>query len=221
MRKVQLAKNEYYHIYNRGVDKRNVFSIEADYWRFFEAMYLANDERDGLIKIWKDYQRFNSKAKLFEHAKISFGRMRPLVEVVAYCLNPNHYHFILKQTAEKGIERFMQKIGTSYTKYFNQKYDRTGSLFQGTFKSSHIKSNALLYLTTYVNCNSEIHKIAKAERYRWSSFLDYIGKRNGEVVKKKVVFNQFRGRKDYKKHAADYIKHFQERKKDEKLLIES
>jgi putative transposase len=177
MRKVQLATNEYYHIYNRGVDKRNVFTNEADYWRFFEAMYLANDERDGLIKIWKDYQRFNPKAKLWEFAKFSFGRMNPMVEIVAYCLNPNHYHFILKQITKRGIEKFMQKIGTSYTKHFNQKYDRSGSLFQGTFKSSHIKPNTLLYLSAYVNCNSEIHGIAKAQSYRWCSFSDYLGKR--------------------------------------------
>ena len=74
-----------------------------------------------------------------------------LVEIVAYCLNPNHYHLIVKQISEKGIERFMQKIGTGYTNYFNKRYERSGALFQGKFKSIHIDSNEyLLHLSVYV-----------------------------------------------------------------------
>jgi putative transposase len=81
-----------------------------------------------------------------------------LVEINAYCLNQNHFHLIVKQLRSGGISEFMQKIGTGHTMYFNKKYNRSGSLFQGTFKSTHINSNELLlYLSVYVNANHRIH----------------------------------------------------------------
>jgi putative transposase len=219
MRKIKFAENELYHIYNRGVDKRQIFQDDHDYQRFYEAVILLNDDKDGLMAQWKDFKRFNTRAKLWELPELS-SRRKKLVEIVAYCFNPNHYHFILKQIADEGIKRFMHKLGTSHTNYFNQKYDRSGSLFQGPFKSSQIKANALIYLSAYVNCNSEIHGIAKAQSYRWCSFPDYLGKREKSIVKNKVVSNQFKNLKEYKNYVEEYIKHFQERKRDEKTFFE-
>lgn len=220
MRKTIFATGEYYHIYNRGVDKRQIFQDDRDYLRFFETLYLSNDNKDGLMLFWRDYQRVHPRAKLLEVQELS-SRREYLVEVIAYCFNPNHYHFLLKQTINNGIKRFMHKLGTSYTNYFNKKYDRAGSLFQGPFKSTHIKSNELLlHLSSYVNCNSEIHKIAKAKKYRWCSFPDYIGFREKGIVQKNIILDQFGKNVKYERFAEEYIEYFQKRKIDEKTLFE-
>src|SRR3989344_9447893 len=109
-RKVNLVQGEYYHIYNRGVDKRNIFSDKFDLQRFFQSINEFNTK--------------NPIGSLYENSfvreKELGGRTSKLVQFVAYCLNPNHYHFILTPLVEKGIEKFMQRLGTGYTMYFNE-----------------------------------------------------------------------------------------------------
>ncbi len=88
----------------------------------------------------------------------------PIVDIIAYCLNPNHYHLLVKQELENGISKFMQKLAGGYTRYFNNKYKRSGSLFQGKYKAKEIKSTyGFIKLSVYVSCNAEIHGIDKKE----------------------------------------------------------
>lgn len=133
----------------------------------------------------------------------------------------NHYHFILKPLVEKAIERFMQKLGTSYTMYFNQKYDRTGALFQGRYKSVHIKtSENLLRLSAYVNANIEIHKITKAQNWIWSSYLDYLNFRKGIMCEKADILSQFESVNEYKEFTQVIINDSQDSKSDIKNYLE-
>lgn len=221
MRKIEFAVGEYYHIYNRGVDKRETFSDVYDYERFLLSMDLLNDIEDGLMIEWRDYKKSNANARLNDFLKLSFRKREPLVEIVAYCLNPNHYHFILKQIADKGIEKFMHKLGTSYTKYFNTKQKRSGTLFQGRFKSVYIDSNEyLLYLSAYVNKNNFIHGYNKNDSWQYSSLSDYLGKRNDKLVKKEVVLEQFENVDQYKEFLEKNALYMKDKKELEKYLIE-
>jgi len=221
MRKTVFAENEYYHIYNRGVDKRNVFLDDKDFSRFLLSMNLLNDIEDGAMIKWRDYKKCVKNANLDEFLKLNFRKREYLVDIVSYCLMSNHYHFVLKQNIEKGVEKFLQKLGTSYTKYFNEKYDRNGSLFQGRFKSSHLSSNSLLLRTAiYVSCNSEIHRIQSAKNYRWSSFSAYLGIKTDNFCKSDIVLDQFRNRKDVEEYATENIKDFQDRKYDQEIMFE-
>lgn len=215
MRKTQLVENEHYHIYNRGVDKRDVFLDDFDYIRFLQSIQEFNSA-DPVGSLYEKHLREKKNESL------ASTKTKPpkLVEIVCYCLNPNHYHFILRQVAEKGIEKFMHKLGTGYTKYFNQKCKRSGALFQGRFKSSHIAPDNFLYLSAYINCNAEVHGIAKAESYQWSSFPDYIGKRNGKLCSKEIILDQFRSQKDFHDFAKENAKAMKEKKEFEKLLLE-
>ena len=146
----------------------------------------------------------------------------PLVEIICYSFLSNHYHFLLKQLQEKGIEKFMHKLGYGYSRYFNHKYNRSGSLFQGTYKAKHIdKDSYLLWISGYINGNPEIHKIAKAEDWPWSSYRDYLGKRNGTLCNKNIILKDFKNISEYK-HLVNHIIRGSSQKKDDikKYLLE-
>ncbi len=222
MRKKPLVNHEYYHIYNRGVDKREVFSDERDYVRFLLSVDLLNDEKDGLMIMWRDYQRCVKNPEITDFLKLNFRKRERLVDIISFCLMSNHYHFILKQNTKKGIERFLQKLGTSYTKYFNKKYHRIGSLFQGTFKSSHISSvGLLLRMAVYASCNSEIHKVSSAKNYPWCSFAVHAGRQKNDLINNSLFAEHFRSGKDFEEYAKENILDFQERKHDQEIFLDS
>ena len=215
MRKVNFSNGEYYHIYNRGVDRRDVFCDQRDHTRFLKSMREFNNKETIGSLYELDYHR--NKETKFPIGNLVSG----LVDIVCYCINSNHYHFLLKQVSDNGIEKFMHKLGVGYSKYFNHKYDRSGSLFQGTFKAVHIDSNEyLLWLSGYVNGNIEIHKIAKAENYKWCNYQDYLGKRNGTLCNKEIILSQFRNLEEYKEFIKMTIKESEKRKDLEKYFIE-
>jgi len=138
-----------------------------------------------------------------------------LVDVICYCLNSNHFHFLLKQNLENGISKFMHKLGLGYTLYFNQSYNRSGSLFQGKYKYVHIKTNEnLLRLSSYINGNSEVHGICQAEKWRWCSYQDYLGIRQGDMCNKEDILEQFKNVEEYFEFSDYIIKESKETKSE-------
>lgn len=221
MRKTAFANEEHYHIFNRGVDKREVFLDTGYYQRFLLSMDLLNDSRDGLMIEWRDFKKSNPKAKLSDFLEPRSRKRDPLVEFVAYCLNPNHYHFILKQVADKGIERLMHKLGLSYTLYFNKRNKRTGALFQGNFKAAHIDSNEyLLYLSAYVNENNFIHGYNKRSAWPYSSLPDYLSKKDDKLVNKDIISGQFKNTREYKEFLDEHALKMKDDKELKRYLIE-
>ncbi|OGY41410.1 MAG: hypothetical protein A2Y67_02675 [Candidatus Buchananbacteria bacterium RBG_13_39_9] len=202
MRKVKFTNGEYYHIYNRGVDKRDVFLDEGDYIRF--------------LKYIKEI--LSSEAKPFSRRLSLEGA----VELICYCLNPNHFHFILRQLRENGISNFMHLLATSYTMFFNTKYHRSGSLFQGPFKAVEIDSNEdLLWVSAYVNANAQIHGLIKdASNYKWCSYPEYLGLSPENFCHKDIIINQFRDKEDFKKFMNDCVITMKEKKELQKYLID-
>ena len=219
MRKVNFVNNEYYHIYNRGVDKREIFSDYYDLKRFFQSM----EEFNSIEPIGSIYENsFNKKHKL-GHPMSKSGE---LVNFICYCLNPNHYHFMLEQLVDNGIEKFMQRIGNGYTKFFNNKYKRSGSLLQGKYKSIHIDSNEyLLHLSVYINLNDKVHKIHQLGHpmsKSMSSWGEYVTKTN---LNKKfcvtdIILDQFKNSSEYENFSSDSLSFILENKEMEDLLLE-
>jgi len=213
MRKIQLAEGEYYHIFNRGVDKREIFSDQLDMRRFLQSM----DEFNTLDPIGSIYENF------FRDRKEKNKSKKKLVGFVCFCLNPNHYHFILKQTAEQGIEKFMHRLGIGYTKYFNKRHERSGSLFQGTFKAVHIKTNSyLLHLSAYVNLNDRVHSLGNLVSKSISSWREYTDNFSEKTFcgEKRVILADFKTGEDYRKFAAESLVSIKDKKEMEKLIIE-
>ncbi|KKS37171.1 MAG: Transposase [Parcubacteria group bacterium GW2011_GWA2_42_14] len=152
-------------------------------------------------------------------SKLKVKEGKPLVSFVAYCLNPNHYHFVLCQLVDRGIEKFMHKLGLGYTNHFNRKNRRSGVLFQGPFKGVHIDSNNyLLYVSAYVNLNNRVHKLGNGVSK--SSWDEYISGRDG-VCDKNIILEQFKNTSEYRDFSRDALKIMLERKEMEHLLIEN
>lgn len=220
----KFADGEIYHIYNRGVDKREIFGNRKDKFRFIHNLFEFND-----IKPARNiFYRFPSQSYEVELRKISETKndskdCNPLVEILAFCLMPNHYHLLLTQKKENGITNFMRKLGAGYTVYFNQKYERTGALFQGKFKAVLVKNDAhFLYLPYYIHFNplklvdplwkdGRINNWEAAikflETYRWSSFLDYAGQNNFPfVIRKEFLLNFYKDESEYKNESFKWLK---------------
>lgn len=202
MRKEPLVTGEYYHVYNRGTDKRSIFKNKLDIERFFVSM--------------TEFNTVESIGSLYENSFLKHQLGRPtskLVEFVAYCLNSNHYHFLIKQKVDDGVSEYMKKLGGGYTKYFNQKYKRSGVLFQGRFKSKHIDTNEyLLHLSAYINLNNK-EELSGHKQLSKSSFDEYLGKSNDLLCKTDIVLGQFKNQNDYNKFALSSLEDISERKR--------
>ena len=172
---------EIYHLLNRGVEKRNVVLDDKDRIRFIHDLYAFNDTNDVDP---------NHRFREFQSPNIR----QPLVDMHAFCLMPNHYHLLVSEIEEGGISFFMRKLNMGYAKYFNEKYERSGVLWQGTFRKILIQHDAhFLYIPFYIHLNP-LDMILPAWRtgkvrdpnvalkylrkYRWSSYLDYNGTKN-------------------------------------------
>lgn len=153
MRKDPLVTNQYYHIYNRGVDKRDIFMNKADLNRFFLSTKEFNVvDPIGSIK----------DLMLRKQEDSDVQRPNPLVSIVCYGFNPNHFHFVLKQEVDGGISEFLKRLLGGYTKYFNLTHQRNGALFQSRFKSNLIEDEAyFLKIRPYVHLNYLVHDIPK------------------------------------------------------------
>ncbi len=171
------AFGEFYHIYNRGMQKQPIFTSDADRFRFLFLILVLqgkNPIRNMSRSVKTSVQ--HSMLHISDETKNDILKNRN-IELVAFCLMPNHFHLIVHEIEENGISKYMQRVQNAYTKYFNTKYEKTGHLFQGSYKSKHIMDDRyLLYLSAYVHKNPcELFNIKdQEEKYYWSSFQDYI-----------------------------------------------
>jgi putative transposase len=225
MRKFKFEKGKIYHIYNRGVEKRNIFKDDNDRWRFLQGLFLFNDEKTTANLLWQMEKN---------RGRVTFGILReffakekrnrdPLARIMADCLMPNHFHLLLEEIKENGISRFMQKLGTGYARYFNNKYQRVGGLFQGPFKAASAeKENYLKYLLVYIDVINpgelvepqlkeegvkDIGAIMKfAESYPWSTHQEYLGKRESIIIEKGLLGEFFPTARKYREFVENVLK---------------
>jgi REP element-mobilizing transposase RayT len=223
MRKIQFQVGEYYHIYNRGAEGRKIFIDRRDFLRFLTSMREFNDssvyeQRLFLKNRLGDKKELSSKAL---ELSSEIAEMPKLIEIVSYCLNFNHYHLLIRQLSDNGINGFMHKLGTGYTNYFNLKYKRSGSLFQGTYKAIEVKDYGyLLKLLVYVNCNHEIHNLGKAKNWPWASYLDSAGLRNGNLCNLEIIREEFDKPANFQSFCQEIIPEIKENKILRKYLLE-
>ena len=219
--------SEIYHILNRGVDKRKIFIDEQDYFRFIHDLFEFNDQnpvRTVLYNFKKFESRQKNKVEYFDLVGPNIKKLRDLlVDIHAFCLMPNHYHILISPRIEDGIVKFMRKLDMGYAKYFNLKYKRKGTLFESRYKSILVKQESHFYhLPYYIHLNpldlkfpewrkGELRNYREAlkflEKYRWSSHLDYTGKKNfPSVINRKFLLEVFGGEKEYRRSTKRWLK---------------
>lgn len=175
----QLEKGGIYHVFNRGVSKVDIFKDDQDFGVFLSRLKEnLFPEKENRLK------RATSQRK-----KLPSGAF----DLVCYCLMPNHFHLIIQQKTELPISKLVSKVCTSYSMYFNKRYNRVGSLFQDTFKSVLIKDNEqLLWTSLYVHENPiKAAMLENLMNYKWSSFKDYSNLEESGMCKKEILLEQF------------------------------
>lgn len=199
-RKTPLITNQFYHILNKSINKEPIFTkhkdcqralITLDFYRFYNppvrlSYYLG----------WGIEKKENLMSSLKQKAK-------ELVEIISFCLMPNHFHLLLKQTSDEGISKFMGLVQNSYTRYFNDKHQRQGHLFQGQFKAIRVETDEqLLHLSRYIHLNPYSSFVVKSleglEGYPWSSLPEFLEKKDGFCFVE-TVLSHFPKRSNYRK----------------------
>ncbi len=188
------ANNEIYHIYNRGVEKRQTYLDKRDNERFIQTMFYYQLKKPPTRFSFKDRPQIISTNKGAE----------VLVEVLAFCIMPTHYHLLVRQVEEKGISKMLSKINNSYTRFFNIKHNRVGPLFQGSFKAVRIEDQyQLQHVCRYIHLNPLIdYLVTDLSDYPFSSYRQFIGQEDGCCVTR-VILDDFKTREDYKKFVLD------------------
>lgn len=207
---IPLSTGYYYHIYNRGSDRKPIFQNQRDYSRF--------------IKTLKYYQLAGPKPKLSKFLNSSLFKVdqnNKIVEILAYCLMPNHFHFLLKQIKDGGITEFVSKLSNSYTKYHNIKHGRVGPLLQGEFKAVFVESEEqLLHLSRYIHLNPVASLVVKnLNDYPWSSYKEYISE-SSSICSKDDILSFFKSPTNYQQFVLDQISYAQELDRIKHLLVE-
>jgi len=216
----EIVTGEIFHVLNRGVDQKNIFMDDKDYFRFIHNLFEFNDANPTLNSGYF----LNQKQSIdLRNQYIERKPRKLVVEILAFCLMPNHFHLLLRQKEEGGITKFMRKLGVGYANYFNEKYKRAGTLFQGRYKIILVNQDAhFIHLPYYIHFNpldlimpewrmGEIKNYQKAigflESYRWSSHLDYLGIKNfPSLTQREFLFKIFEGNESYKKGIERWLK---------------
>ena len=201
IRQTPFLIDQYYHIYNRGNDKKIIFLDAHDFKRFVVLLYICNTSDPFLMRNFLN--RGLASVEIF-----SIKRVNTLVDIGAYCLMPNHFHILMYEKIEGGISAFMQKLSTAYSMYFNTRYERSGSLFEGKFKAKYIDNEPYFnWLFSYIHLNplkisdpnwkeNGIPDLEKTKSflsdYGYSSYSDYfIKERHESVILNKDAFPEY------------------------------
>jgi len=218
-----LAPEQFYHIFNRGVARVPIYLASRSYLRFLDIVdyyRLSNTPLSfsKLLSLPRE-ERENLLARLRKENAIH-------IEILVFCLMPNHFHFLLKQVTENGISTFMRNLQNSYVKYFNIKNERAGPLFQSMFKAVRIETDEqLLHVSRYIHLNPSTAYIVepeKLESYRWSSLGIYLNKDliNHSFVNPEIILSFFKNREEYKEFVLDQAPYQRELDKIKHLILE-
>lgn len=212
-RKIAFSEGEFYHVYNRGNSKQVIFQTNEDYSRFVRLMYLSNSDTPF-------------KIEYLQRSEFLFQQGDPLVAIGAYCLMPNHFHILVTPLVQDGLSKYMQKLATGYSMFYNSKYDRTGALYEGKFKARWVDSDIYLkHLFSYIHLNPvklidptwKDQGIKDAEKafdfvvkYKHSSLQDYFEqalpvRKESEILNKAVFPEYFTSSIDIKRELFDWL----------------
>ncbi len=189
----------FYHVYNRGVAKQSLFANDSDRNHLLKTLsfYLESEPPKRLSVV--------SDELLLE--TLNQPVQTPLVEILAYCLMPNHFHLLVRQTADGGVSTFLRRMQNSYTRYYNTKYHRVGTMFQGRFQAVAVTSDAqLLHVSRYIHLNPVVARLTKAlKEYEWSSYPQYVQAQSNRFCNPAMILEMAHSPENYKGFVTDYM----------------
>ncbi len=194
---IPFVNGQIYHVYNRGTEKRRIFESNRDYQRFQKVL---------------NYYQFEGPKPKFSHfsktKQVKLNLSKKIVDLIAYCLMPNHFHLLIKQNRDQGITEIVSKLSNSYTKYFNTKHNRIGLLFQGEFKAMLIENDEqLLHISRYIHLNpTSSFLVKRPEDYEWSSYQEYLGSKY-QICEKQQILESFKSIEEYKNFVDNQIEY--------------
>jgi putative transposase len=225
--------SEFYHTYNRGVEKRKIFLENSDYFRGVHDLYEFNDV-NAALNLGRDLCRKSKGSEGMEGSRTSFHSFhtnRPrerLVDLFVWSFMPNHYHLFSNSVKDNGLPEFHRKFGCGFTNFFNIKYKRSGVLFQGGYKKVHVTGDAQsLQLICYIHSNPldlwkptwkergltnlEIQNALRfLEKYRWSSHLDWWGIKNfPSLIDMNSMTRFFKNSEEYREFFTNWLKYYE------------
>lgn len=219
-RSLVFTNDEYYHVFNRGIDRRVTFTNKREYTRAVDLLSFYQ-----YVTIPLRYSRYMDTPE--EMRQIYFDKMLEsgkLVDVIAFCLMPNHFHLLIKQRIDNGIATYIANFVNAYTKYLNKKYQRTGPLFQGVFKAVYVETEEqLVHLTRYIHLNPVASSVISSEQlsiYPWTSFPIYEDSVTSDIVEKDTVALIHSLVPDYKKFVMDQVSYSKELEKIKHMTFE-
>lgn len=191
----EYKENSFYHLYNRGVEKRIIFLDEQDYSVFLSYLktyILPKDEKNLHNKLADPKVNYKEKDKIIKLLRLN--NFHGNLELLAYCLMPNHFHFLVYQKTSDTIDKFMNSLITRYVMYFNKKYKRVGPLFQGLYKAVSVETDEqLIHLSRYIHLQSLASQGPPLRGKQPSSYLNYLKLISQEWVKPEKVLVHFKG----------------------------
>lgn len=198
-----LVNDQMYHVYNRGVAKQPIFHDWHDQQHFLDTLNFYLDDRPA---------KSLSKSSVDERKLVFAGfPEEPLVEILAYCLMPNHFHLILKQKTDGGVSRYMQQCLNSYARAYNTRYHRVGPLFQGRFSAVSIDNDEqFLQVTRYVHLNPFVAKLSPSPEYPWSSYASYLADKITRLCNPALALAIAGGPQRYRGFVQDYASYAQD-----------
>ena len=219
-RKIVFSNGQIYHAFNRGIDRRNVFTGLRELSRAEELIkyYVCKEPPVS-------YSKFLQLPKATrDEVTQQMKKDEKLVNVLAYCLMPNHFHFMLQQNSEKGLSTFISNFTNAYTKYLNTKHERAGPMFEGAFKAVLVESDEqLIHLSRYIHLNPVVSSIINEDQlpsYRWSSYPSYISEPEEGVVNSTLVISMFKSKDKYKEFVLDQVEYGKKLEAIKHLILE-
>lgn len=219
-RKTPFVSGEIYHVFNRSIARQPIFLTKRDHQRSTETINYYRYHK--LPSRFSHFNRLSNDLKE-QYTKTYMENNKPMLDILAYSIMPNHIHFLIKQLLSNSISEFMRNFQHSYSKYFNTKRDRSGSLFQAMFKAIRIESDEqLIHVSRYIHLNpitSHIIKKQEIAGYSWSSFKDYITPSKHSFINTSIIMEHFKSIREYKEFVFDHADYQKKLAMIEHLLL--
>ena len=211
----EFAAGEYYHVFNRGNGKMDIFRDSQDYLNFLHRLCVLLEMPRGALGIGSEIASAKLRLRLDSFHAGTFS-------LACYCIMPNHFHFLIGQNGDVPISKLILRLATSYSMYFNAKYAHVGHVFQDRFKAAHLEDDKYLrHLSAYIHLNPKVAKLVKkTSDWKYSSYPDYIGEREDTVCEKDLILDQFSSADSYRRFVEDSFGDIKLRKKIGDMIID-